>query len=203
MTVAHDDARPAGHTRWGRFAVAFVLPMVAAGVVASSLLNGVLAANLSVGGVPIELSMPRLQGESLGAFGASAPALDGERQVATTGIGNAVIDGGLCAAIDVPLPLVGGFTILIDAPEGRQITATSMVLDVSDLDADLTATELVIGRDASVLTEGGVKGPAGTNGIQSDLVTLENVEGTAYSLSAGALTVDGLSLDVAAAGTRC
>lgn len=202
MTQAIAD-RPAGHTRWGRFAVAFVLPMVAVGFIAASLLTGVLAANLSVGGVPIKLKVPSLQGEGLGAFGAAAPALAGDKQVATAGIGNAVIAGGLCAAIEVPVPILGGFTILLDAPEDREITASSMVLDVTQLKGNLDATNIVIGRDASVLSQGGVKGEPGSNGIQSERVTLTNVEGTAYSLSAGSLKVQGLSIDVAGRGAGC
>lgn len=202
MTEAYED-RPDGHTRWGRFLVAFLLPMVAVGFLGASLLTGVLAANLSVGGVPIQLKVPQLQGEGLGAFGSAAPALGGDKQVATAGIGNAVIRGGLCAAIEVPVPILGGFTILLDAPQDQEITASSMVLDVTQLKANLDATNIVIGRDASVLSRGGVTGEPGSNGIQSDLVTLTNVEGTAYSLSAGSLKVKGLSIDVAGRGAGC
>ncbi len=202
MTHAH-AVRPDGHTRWGRFAIAFLLPMVAVGFIAASLLTGVLAANLSVGGVPIQLKLPELQGESLGAFGAAAPSLGGDKQVATAGIGNATINGGLCAAIEVPVPILGGFTILLDAPEDTQITASSMVLDVTRLSGNLQATNIVIGRDASELSHGGIRGEPGSNGIQSELVTLTNVEGTAYSLSAGSLKVDGLSINLAGRGAGC
>jgi hypothetical protein len=202
MTQAHAD-RPDGHTRWGRFLVAFLLPMVAVGFLGTSLLTGVLAANLSVGGVPIELRVPRLEGEGLGAFGSAAPALAGDKQVATAGIGNAVISGGLCAAVEVPVPVIGGFTILLAAPQDQQITASSLVLDVTRLTSNVEATNIVIGRDASVLSQGGVKGEPGSNGIQSDLVTLTDVQGTAYSLSAGALKVNGLSVDVAGRGAGC
>jgi len=182
-----DPSRPAGHTRWGRFAIAFLLPMVAVGFIATSLLTGVLAANLSVGGVPIELKVSELKGEGLGAFGSAAPALADDKQVATAGIGNATINGGLCAAIEVPVPILGGFTILVDAPADRQITASS----------------IVIGRDASVLSKGGIKGEPGSNGIQSELVTFTDLEGTAYSLSAGSLKVDGISIDLAGRGAGC
>lgn len=202
MTQAFAD-RPDGHTRWGRFAIAFLLPMVAVGVIGSSLLTGVLAATLSVGGIPITLKVPELRGESLGAFGNAAPVINGDKQVATAGIGNATISGGLCAAIEVPVPILGGFTILLDSPEDKTITAKTMVLDVTQLKGDLSATNLVIGRDASALSRGGLKGPVGSNGIQSDVVTMSNLEGTAYSLSAGSLTVQGLSIDLAGKGAGC
>jgi len=198
-----DPSRPAGHTRWGRFAIAFLLPMVAVGFIATSLLTGVLAANLSVGGVPIELKVSELKGEGLGAFGSAAPALADDKQVATAGIGNATINGGLCAAIEVPVPILGGFTILVDAPADRQITASSMVLDMTRLTGNLDATNIVIGRDASVLSKGGIKGEPGSNGIQSELVTFTDLEGTAYSLSAGSLKVDGISIDLAGRGAGC
>lgn len=202
MTHAY-AIRPAGHTRWGRFAIAFLVPMVAVVVIAGSLLSGVLAATLAVGGVPIQLKVPELRGQSLGAFGSAAPSLSGDKQVATAGIGNVVIDGGLCAAMAVPVPIVGGFTVLISAPEGQQITANSLVLDVSRLGGDLAASNIVIGRDSSTLSQGGIKGPAGSNGIQSDLVTFTNLEGTAYSLSAGSLRVNGLSVNLAGEDGGC
>jgi Family of unknown function (DUF6230) len=202
MTMAFAD-RPDGHTRWGRFAIAFILPMIAVAVIAGSLLSGVLAATLSVGGIPIQLKVPQLQGQSLGAFGNAAPLVEGDKQVATAGIGNATITGGLCAAIEVPVPVLGGFTIMLNSPQDKQITAKSMVLDITQLKGDLEASNIVIGRDASALSQGGLKGPAGSNGIQSEVVTLSNVEGTAYSLSAGSLKVQGISIDVAGKGAGC
>lgn len=203
MSHAVAAARPDGHTRWGRFALAFLLPMAGAAVIAGCLVTGVLAANLSVGGVPIELKVPQLRGEGLGAFGNAAPVLAGDKQVATAGISNATISGGLCAAVEVPVPILGGFTILLAAPPDREITARSMVLDITHLSGDLDATNIVIGRDSSVLAYGGLKGPEGSNGIQSQVVTLTGVEGTAYSLSAASLTVRGISIDLAAKGTGC
>jgi hypothetical protein len=194
---------PDGHTRWGRFVLAFLLPMVAVVVIAWSLLSGVLAATLAVGGIPIELKVPQLQGQGLGAFGNAAPLIDGDRQVATAGIGEATISGGLCAALEVPVPILGGFTIMLNTPADQQITAKSMVLDVTQLKGNLDATNIVIGRDSSALTQGGLKGPAGSNGIQSDSVVLTDVEGIAYSLSASSLKVQGMTIDLAGQGAGC
>lgn len=194
---------PAGHTRWGRFAVTFLAAMVAVAAVASSLIGGVVAANVSLGGIPMKLKVAELQGNGLGMFGNAATASNGNKQVATAGIGDATIKGGLCAAVEVPVPILGGFTILLNAPADRQVTAKSLVLDLTQLKSDMQATNLVIGRDSSTLNRGGVTGPAGSNGIQSDLVTLSNVDGTAYALSAGSLRVDSIAIDVARRGAGC
>lgn len=198
-----DNSEPAGHTRWGRFALAVVPAGVAVIAVVGSLYTGLLAATFAVGGVDVTINSDQVQAEGMAAFGNGVSLVDGgSRQVATAGIGSATLSG-LCAAIEVPVPVFGGFTVKILAPRDAPVTATDLVLDATTLNGDLYAENIVIGRDASTVDKGPVRGAAGSNGIQTDHATITGLDAKAYKISAGTFRVSGVSIAVAGKGDGC
>ncbi|MFL6074019.1 MAG: DUF6230 family protein [Mycobacteriales bacterium] len=192
MTDAQGNT-PLGRTRWRRFGVVALPSLLAAGTLMALTANGVIAASFSVSGSTFKVSADTLDGTGFEQFGSIDQDGKNPHPVAISVIGDATIHN-LCQSVVTHTP-IGDITLKITAGTGSTpVEATNLVLDVTQLDADATFTNIEIGRDAGTLDKAGVKGPAGTFGQQADKVHLEKVRQQAWATTAGTFKLNGLSL---------
>jgi hypothetical protein len=96
----------------------------------------------------------------------------------------------------------GALTLKIRAGTGKDpVTATNMVVDMTNMDGDARFRDIEIGRDASTLDKGPTNDPAevaqrrqGFFSQQADRVTITNLKQVAWATSAGEFNLTGLSL---------
>lgn len=182
-----------GRTRWRRFGVVALPSLIAAGTLMALTANGVIAASFSVSGSTFKVSADSLDGTGFEQFGGIDQGGGGAHPVAISVIGDATIHN-LCQSVVTHTP-IGDITLKITAGTGSTpVEASNLVLDVTQLDADATFTNIEIGRDAGTLDKAGAKGPAGTFGQQADKVHLEKVRQQAWATTAGTFKLSGLSL---------
>ena len=190
-------------TRWRRFALVAVPSFAAAAVLGGMTTQGLLAASFAVSGDNFKLSADRLTGTGFTQYGDVATSADGSgRPVGLSMISAAELDN-LCLSSLWDLP-VGEATLVITAGEATPVEGTDLVIDIEQLRGDAEFGGIEIGRDASTLdkAEGG-QGPVGGFGLQSDDITVSDMELTTWAVTSGSLRLSGLGLSVKPGDHEC
>ncbi len=201
-----------GRTRWRRFAVVMVPAVAAAGAIIFGMANGAIAASFAVSGSTFKVTAAELDGTGFVQYGGLAvekggnpanPADPKVHPVAVSGIKSATLTQ-LCQSVVVPgtpitMVIKAGYT------DGQPVTATDLLIDMSQLDGDATFTNINIGQDASTLDKGpaGAVGQAGGFGQQADSVVIKHLYQIAWSTSAGTFTLNGLDLSINTSKSEC
>jgi Family of unknown function (DUF6230) len=187
-----------GRVRWTRFAAIAVPAFVGAGVLAFMTAEGAVASAFAVSGGSFKVSADSLNGQGFVQYGGADRSNDGKTHpVQISAIKSAKIRN-MCQSVKV-----GPFTLRLTAGTGsRPVEATNLVLDVEQLNADATFSNIEIGRDAGTLDKGpaNAKGPAGMFGQQADSVYLTNVRQVAWATTAGTFKLRDLSMKL---GSEC
>jgi hypothetical protein len=200
-----------GRTRWRRFAAVMAPAVIAAGAVVFGMANGAIAASFAVSGSSFKVSAATMEGTGFVQYGGIATANTADalgmknHPVAVAGIPTATITG-LCQSVKVPLPTGGSISMILKAGNnGKTVTATNLMFDLTDLYADATFTNITIGQDASTLDAAGpnAHGAVGGFGQQASHIYMTNVRQVAWSASAGTFVLNGLELHVSLAGEEC
>ncbi|MFV2197673.1 DUF6230 family protein [Nocardiopsis sp. LOL_012] len=192
-----------GGTRWRRFALIAVPGLTAAAVLGGMTTQGLLAASFAVSGDNFKMSADRFAGTGFQQYGDVASSADGsERAVGLSAVNSAELDN-LCMSALMDLG-IGEATLLINAGEGTPVEGTDLVLDIEQLRGDAEFSEIEIGRDASTLDQvEGAQGPQGGFGLQSDSITVSDMELTTWAVTSGSLRLSGLSLKVLPGDHEC
>jgi hypothetical protein len=121
--------------------------------------------------------------------------------VAVAGIPNATL-ANLCQSVKVPGTSI---TLVLTAGKNTPVSATNLLINMTDLQGDAVFTNVAIGQDASTLTDGpsGMVGQAGGFGQQATHVTITNLKQETWYTSAGTFTLPGLHMAVHTNGTEC
>ncbi|MCP2260641.1 hypothetical protein LX15_004360 [Streptoalloteichus tenebrarius] len=194
-----------GRTRWGRFAMVVAAGGVGVGVLMFGMSSGALAASFTVAGTSFKASADGLTGTGFVQYGSVDRSSDKAHPVAVNGMRTATLDN-FCQSMVVPgLPGVGDITVKITAGGKGGMSAENLVINMEQLDADLTLGNAEIGVDAAQLGKGpqGATGAAGTLGIQADTVQLGALRQTAWSTTASTLRFKGMKLDVFSGRNEC
>jgi hypothetical protein len=180
--------------------------MVPAAVVAAGLMvgvaNGAIPASITVSGTSFQVSADKLDGDGFVQYGGLAKKGDGSVvPVAVAGIPNATLTN-LCQAVKVPGTTI---TLVLTAGKSTPVTASNLLINMTDLQGDAVFTNVSIGQDASTLTDGpsGMVGQAGGFGQQATHVTITNLKQETWYTSAGTFTLPGLHMAVHTDGTMC
>jgi hypothetical protein len=209
-----------GKTRWKRFAVVMVPTIVATGAVGISIAQGALAASFSVSGQQFEVSAGRLHGVNFRQYGTvldgtvtqSNPS--GKDPVAVSGFDSATINQ-LCQSVDFPVPLLGDFTLRIDAggtydpttntASGPVVSATGLFISMSDLKADTAKFDnMNIGiATGNVATDPDHQTNPGAFAQTATSATLTGVKQEAWATSAATFTLNGMHLHLDSGNTGC
>ncbi len=194
-----------GCTRWRRFAVVLTLGFLAAGVLLLGLAQGAIGASFAVSGSSFAFSASQLRGSGFAQFVSVDRAADGAHPVATSVISSAALDNFCQSTIVRSLPIVGDVSLVIRAPGRDSVQASNLVVNLTNLTGRLSFQNADLGIDASALTKGspGVLGPPGSFGQQADRIVADNLQATAWRITAATLTLTGTDLAVTAGRSEC
>jgi hypothetical protein len=186
------ENKPAGKTKWRRFAYVAVPGFVLAGALAGLTAQGAIASSISVSGEEYLITSSQLNGTGFVQFGAQVTTAKGGTQpVITTGIANATLKN-LCQSVKM-----GPVTMLLTAGNGSSpVSASNMIVDASSQTGTKAIFHnLAVGQDAGSLSKDGSEmGTAGGFGQQADSVTIDNLHQNTWLTTAGTFTLPGLSL---------
>lgn len=216
-------AQVLGGTKWKRFALVMVPTVGVAGALTVAMANGVLASSFAVSGQAFKVTADTLDGTTFVQSGDVIPTADGQAHpVAVAGIKSATITN-MCQSVNVPLklPVIGGvnLTIVLRAGQSSPVTASNLVLDtnqVNSSEADFTGVNIGASAadvDAKTQIAGWQKHDpttlqptayqAGDFAQVVDHAVLNHVKQTAYSTTAGSMTLPGLSISASFNGIEC
>ncbi|GAA2005864.1 DUF6230 family protein [Catenulispora subtropica] len=211
-------AQVLGGTKWKRFALVMVPTVGIAGAMTVMMANGVLAASFAVSGQQFKVSADSLDGQTFVQSGDVIPTADGQvHAVAVAGIKTASIKN-MCQSVNVPVPVLGNLTIVLKAGAASDVKATDLVLDANQVDssqADFSGVNIGASAaqvDAATKIPGWQKhdahGQAAAYGAGDfaqvvDHAVLNNVKQTAYSTTAGTMSLPGLSISANLNGQEC
>jgi hypothetical protein len=190
-------------TRWRRFALVVVPGLAAAAVLGGMTTQGLLAASFAVSGDNFKMSADELVGDGFTQYGDVADSVDGSsRAIGLSTVNTAELDN-LCMSSLWDLP-IGEATLVIEAGESAPVEGTNLVIDIEQLQGNAEFSAIEIGRDASTLDKAdGGQGPAGGFGLQSDSITVTDMEMTTWAVTSGSLRLTGLSLAVKPGNHEC
>ncbi|MER6632682.1 DUF6230 family protein [Streptomyces sp. NPDC000987] len=209
------ESQVRGGTRWKRFAVVMVPSVAATAAIGVALAQGALAASFSVSGQQFKVTADSLQGTGFSQYGAldSGYTLDGKKTVhpvAVSAFKSATIKG-LCQSVVTPdIPILGNVSLILKAGGGATpVEADNLYIDLDELSADATFTNIDIGVAAKDATKGpGMKGggeQANPYGFaqQAEKAELTGVKQTAWATTAGTFKLSGLKMSVSTGVKEC
>ncbi|KAA2259501.1 cholesterol esterase [Solihabitans fulvus] len=197
----------AGRTRWTRFAAVLGAGAVGAGVLMFGLSQGAFAASFAVSGQSFKVSADTLDGSGYVQYGsvdrtettdANGKPVTVGHAVAVNGFKSATL-GKFCQSVYLThLPFIGDATMRIEAPGADGMHAENMVVDLTELNGDLTLTNPHIGVDA-----GSIGGAPNSFGLTADSAKITNLQQTAWATTAQTITFKGMHLGVATGKNEC
>jgi len=211
-----------GRTRWWRFGGVMLFGVgVSAGMVLM-VANGAIAASFSISGQEFKVSATKLEADGFVQYGSvdQTPVVGSDPKkydpvpVAVSAMKTATLTD-LCQSVFTPLGSLGSVTLTISAGTGgpgKEVTATNMVVDMTQLNGDADFTNMEIGRDAASLDKGpSKKDLPGENAQrregffsqQADHVVITNLQQTARATSAGDFNLKGLKLSLVTGRHEC
>ncbi|CAL9434135.1 DUF6230 family protein [Streptomyces sp. enrichment culture] len=209
------ESQVRGGTRWKRFAVVMVPSVAATACIGVALAQGALAASFSVSGQSFKVTTKELVGEGFSQYGAldEGYTLDGKKTVhpvAVSAFKSATIKS-LCQSVVTPnIPVLGNVSLILRAGDGAQpVEAKNLYIDVADLNADATFTNIDIGVAAKDATKGpGMKGGGEQSNPfgfaqQADKAVLKDVKQTAWATTAGTFKLSGLKMSLSSGVKEC
>jgi Family of unknown function (DUF6230) len=205
LAAAHPARSRPGRVRWRRFAAMLGISGVITGTLVVLTAQGVLAAQFSISGLPFTVTASQLQGtgfeqfatlDSMIAKSPNAGSTGGQLVLVVSAIKSATLTN-LCQSVSL-----GGSYLKITAGTGSTpVSASTLVVDSSQLSGDASFSNIDVGQDASTLNEvPGVTGSPGVFAQQADSVTINNLRQTNYATTAATFTLPGLSLGFSSTG---
>ena len=209
-----------GGTKWKRFALVMVPTVGIAGAMTVAMANGVLASSFAVSGQDFKVSADTLDGQTFAQSGDVIIDSNGQAHaVAVAGIKSATISN-MCQSVVVDVPVLGKMSIVLRAGGGGSpVSATDLVLDTNQVNADAVFTGVTIGAsDADIASKTGIQGfekhtgnpdgsmtpfAAGDFGQVVDHAVLTGVKQTAFSTTAGTMALKGLSISASFGDHAC
>jgi hypothetical protein len=197
----------AGRTHWRRFGAVLGLSIGATAGLVTMVAHGAIAASFSVSGQQFKVRADEMVAHGFVQYGSvdarTEPGGDTQvpEPVAVAAMKDATLTN-LCQSVVTDLGDFGQVTLKITAGTGKnKVTATNMVVDMSQLDGSADFHGIEIGRDASTLDKGPTNDPTEVAqrrqsffSQQADSVTITNLHQVAWATSAGEFNLYDLSL---------
>ncbi|MFD3627809.1 DUF6230 family protein [Streptomyces sp. NPDC058698] len=208
------ESQVRGGTRWKRFAVVMVPSVAATACIGVALAQGALAASFSVSGQSFKVTTDELVGTGFSQYGAldEGYTLTGKKTVhpvAVSAFKSATIKN-MCQSVVTPnIPVLGNVSLMLRAGQGAPVEAENLYIDVADLNADATFTNIDIGVAAKDANKGpGMKGggeQANPYGFaqQAEKAVLKDVKQTAWATTAGTFKLSGLKMSLSTGVKEC
>ncbi|MBQ0853312.1 DUF6230 family protein [Streptomyces sp. NPDC057621] len=208
------ESQVRGGTRWKRFAVVMVPSVAATACIGIALAQGALAASFSVSGQSFKVTADQLVGTGFSQYGAidQGYTLKGDKTahpVAVSAFKSASITN-MCQSVVTPdIPLLGSVSLTLKAGGGsKPVEAENLYIDVEDLSANATFTNIDIGvaaKDASKgpgIAKGDQANPYGF-AQQAEKAVLTDVKQTAWATTAGTFKLSGLKMSLSKGVKEC
>jgi hypothetical protein len=180
--------------------------------------NGALAVGFNVSGQNFKVRADKLVATGFEQYGyvdasiepGSSPVKQDPQPVAVSAMKTAEITN-LCQSVVTDLGIFGKVTLVITAGDhGDPVTATNMVVDMTELSGDADFKSIQIGRDASTMDAGPTNDSGelaqrqqGYFGQQAGSVTITNLHQTAWSTVASEFNLKHLSLKLHKGQDEC
>jgi hypothetical protein len=208
-----------GRTRWRRFGLLMLLSGGLSAGMLALVANGAMAVGFSVSGQQFKVGADKLVATGFEQYGyvdsqvdpgSSDPDSKLPQAVAVSAMKTASITN-LCQSVLTDLGPLGKVTLLIHAGDnGQPVTATNMVVDMTQLSGDADFHTIEIGRDASTLDQGPTNDPdelaqrqQSFFGQQAESVTITNLKQTAWSTVASEFNLKHMSLSLKMSDDEC
>jgi len=182
------------------------LVAVPVGIIAASLLGGVaqgaVPVSFAVSGSQFQIGASQLEGTGFSQYAGVATDSEGvEHTVAIANIKSATLSD-LCQSVITETPL-GTVGVLIKAGgDGKPASASDLQIGMTGLKGDASFGQIRIGVDASTVnTE--ARGSAGDFAQDSDTISIENLQQTAWSTQASVFTLTGMTLELTDGSQGC
>ncbi len=211
------ESQVRGGTRWKRFAVVMVPSVAATACIGVALAQGALAASFSVSGQSFKVTTDELVGTGFSQYGAldEGYTLTGKKTahpVAVSAFKSATIKN-MCQSVVTPnIPVLGNVSLMLRAGQGAPVEAENLYIDVAELNADATFTNIDIGVAAKDANKGpGMKQSEVANqqanpygfAQQAETAVLKNVKQTAWATTAGTFKLSGLKMSLSTGVKEC
>lgn len=191
----------AGRTRWLKFSLVVTMSLVLASGLVYATANAALPTSFALSGTNFKFSATRVEGNGFAQYVRLSE--DSNREpTEVTGMGSALIFG-LCFSALVSTP-IGVVTLRAEAGKDKPVDARNLVLNLTEMHADVTATNLTLGMDAARLDQdSGVAGQRGDYAHQADRIVITDLKANASTTTAGTFQLTDLSLTVKPGRQEC
>ncbi|MEU6097307.1 DUF6230 family protein [Streptomyces sp. NPDC047079] len=201
-----------GRTCWTRFAAVLLPAVAAAAALGIGMAQGALAASFLISGQRFQITADTLRGRGASIY----PLVDVTRKgalvpVVVLGFRHAEISR-LCLSVELPVPMLGPYTLRLTSADGRRVEAANLFIDVTSVRAEQAhADDIDIGVAAGAVRKGPID-PGDRNSRffdpnvfaqQAESVVLNDVRATSVATSAGTLNIPGLDLRIEQGRHRC
>ncbi|MEU8587301.1 DUF6230 family protein [Streptomyces sp. NPDC048664] len=201
-----------GRTCWKRFATVLVCGVTAAAALGIGMAQGALAASFFISGQSFQVRAGTLYAHGLSTY----PMVDVTRKgtlvpVVVLGFRRAEIRR-LCLSVELPVPTLGTYTLLLTGGRGRHVQAANLYIDATSVSAAQADTD---GIDIGIAAGSMTKGPVNPGdrrsrffdpdvfAQQADSAVLTDVKATSVAVSAGTLNIPDFDLQVEQGSHDC
>lgn len=186
----------------GRLLLVAVPVGVLSAVTLGTVANGAVPVSFSISGQQFQISASKLDGTDFSQYaGVAKDTAGNDRQVAIANIGSASL-ADLCQSVTTDTPM-GKVGVMITAGgNGKPATAKDLQIGMTDLKGDATFNDIRIGVDASTVNTA-AKGSAGDFAQDAQSLTIDDVQQTAWSTTAGVFTLTGMHLQITDGSKTC
>jgi hypothetical protein len=186
----------------GRVALVAVPVGIATAIAFGGVAQGAVPVSFSVSGQQFQISADKLDGQQFSQYaGVAKDTAGNDRQVAIANIGSATL-ANLCQSVTTETPM-GKVGVMITAGGGKTpASAKDLQIGMTDLKGDAEFHDIRIGVDASTV-KGDQHGSAGDFAQDADALTIDGVQQTAWSTTAGTFTLTGMHLQLTDGSKSC
>jgi hypothetical protein len=199
------DAGPRSGLVFKRAAGLFLVCMIAVGVLALGLIQGVIPTQLVLSKSPFKLAIDQMVVNDLSAYVGHDPLVEsGQKGVAVAGIEDGEADN-LCLSTVLDLPFVGPLSIEITSGANRTIDLEEIVAQAEAMAiGDVVVDDVDLGVDAATMQRSGqVDGPAGGWGLELRQAVVDDLKVDGEAIKVLSLKLRGLGLGLALDERHC
>ena len=186
----------------GRIVLAAVPVAVVSTLLMGGVAQGAVPVSFAISGSQFEISASKLDGTGFSQYAGVAPDTAGKQhQVAIANIKSATL-ANLCQSVVTDTPLGKAGILITAGGGGNPASASDLQIGMTDLKGDSQFHNIRIGVDASTVNTA-AKGAPGDFAQDSDTVTINNLQQTAWSTQASVFTLTGMHVQLTDGSKKC
>ncbi|MEU6370032.1 DUF6230 family protein [Streptomyces sp. NPDC046931] len=201
-----------GRTCWKRFTGVLIAGVTTSAALGIGMAQGALAASFLISGERFQVAAHTLRARGVSIY----PMIDVAKKgtlvpVVVLGFRKAYITG-LCLSVELPVPVLGPYTLVLTGGERRRVEASNLFIDATSVSAaQANTTDIDIGVAAGAIRKGPINPGDRKSRFfdpnvfaqQAQSVFLADVRVTSVAVTAGTLNIPGLNLRLKPGRHRC